>query len=87
MAEGKLEKRLNWKAVLIKIVLISILLEIFVCNFRFWESLFWKDTVTFDMLSEGTYELSEGQYLKDGELVIPFDEDGKTDILVYGGVI
>ena len=87
MAEGKLENRFKWKEVLIKIVLISILLEVFVCNFRFWESHFWKDTVTFDMLSEGTYELSEGQYLEDGELVIPFDEEGKTDILVYEGDI
>ena len=76
----------RWRSLVLKIVLVSVLLECFVCNFRFFESLAWKDQ-TFDILKEGAYSLSEGQSVQDGSLIVPIDTEGKTQLLIYDGDI
>ena len=59
-------------------VLVCLLIEIFVCNFRFWESLGWN---SYDLLQTKSVLLEDNQFEENEMIVASFQDNGWCDIL------
>lgn len=70
------------KAPWLVIILFAIMIECMVFNFRFWQSLTYS---SYDILSENSYDLDDDQYVEDGDIIIPFREDGTADFSAFTG--
>ncbi len=56
---------------------ISMVIEILICNFRTWQTMGYQET---DLIREGYIACSNGQYEENGYLIAPFRDDGWCDI-------
>lgn len=56
---------------------ISMVIEILICNFRTWQTMGYQEI---DLIREGYIACSNGQYEENGYLIAPFRDDGWCDI-------